>query len=505
MAIATLDASVVDELVAICGEEHVFTGRSALLNRARVPAPFPAHRWEEHIPQAVVLPTSAEQISEVVKLANRRRIPVVPRAGATGLTDGAVPLRHGILVDVKLMNRIVEIDHEDRTVTVEPGINMLKLNEELSKHGYIYPDNPASYPCSLVGGRIGTSGWSLIGGRYGHTRDLVISFEIVLPTGEILRVGDGGGPKVRKSSSGYQLKHLFMGHQGTLGIVTEATLELVPRPEAEFSAFFSYSSYLDAWRATGDFARSGLATLAGVVLFDEEKVAYLRRDDEAYIPQPDTVRAVVATAMYGQADEVRAGAKQLMRISKANGSRYLGDEISQGDWASRHDRYATPQHGRTRNGQVALMSWHCEDAAINYSKLPEVRDGWRRIVNGLRERFDAFDDWGMFAYTNGAYKPWGDYLTEIDVGIWESKWDDEMWAAWVDAKREIARVSIEAGGSISACHGSCREGEVDLVPMELGGGFEIMKTIKRALDPLNVMNPGKYLLDQAYEDTEEVE
>ena len=127
---------------------------------------------------------------------------------------------------------------------------MLKLNEELRKHGYIYPDNPASYPCSLVGGRIGTSGWSLIGARYGHTRDLVISFEIVLPTGEIIRVGDGGGRKVRKSSSGYQLKHLFMGHQGTLGIVTEATLELVKRPEAEFSMFLAYEDYMDAWRAT---------------------------------------------------------------------------------------------------------------------------------------------------------------------------------------------------------------------------------------------------------------
>ncbi len=230
MAVAALPDTLIDELVAICGEEHVFTGRSALFNRARVPSPFPAHRWEEFIPQAVVLPTSAEQISEVVKLANRERVPVVPRAGATGLTDGAVPLRHGILVDVKLMNKILEIDIEDRTVTVQPGINMLKLSQELQPLGFIYPDNPASYPCSLVGGRIGTSGWSLIGGRYGHTRDLVISFEIVLPTGEIIRVGDGGGRKVRKSSSGYQLKHLFMGHQGTLGIVTEATLELVKRP-----------------------------------------------------------------------------------------------------------------------------------------------------------------------------------------------------------------------------------------------------------------------------------
>lgn len=500
MAIASLPDTVVDELVAVCSEERVLTGKSALFNRARVPAPFPVHRWEEHVPQAVVLPTSADEVADIVKVANRYGVPVVPRAGATGLSDGAVPLRHGILVDVKLMNRILEIDHEDRTVTVQPGINMLKLNEELKKHGYIYPDDPASYPCSLVGGRIGTSGWSLLGARYGHTRDLVISFEIVLPTGNIVRVGDGGGKKSRKSSSGFQLKHLFMGHQGTLGIVTEATLELVPRPEAEFSAFFAYPDYERAWRATGDFARSGLATLAGVVLFDEWKLDYLRRDDEAYIPQPEWVKGVTAVAMYGQTDEVRAGAKQIMRISKSNGSHYLGDEISHGDWASRHDRYATPQHGRTRNGQVALMSWHCEDAAIPYSQLPAVREKWHAIADQLIERFDTFDDWGMFCYTNGAFKPWADYLTEIDIGIWEMKWDEESWAAWVDAKREIARVAIEHGGSITACHGSCRAGEVDLVPLELGGGFDVMLKIKNALDPNNIMNPGKYLLDRAYEE-----
>jgi glycolate oxidase len=204
--------------------------------------------------------------------------------------------------------------------------------------------------------------------------------------------------------------------------------------------------------------------------------------------------------MYGNEDEVKASAKRMLRIGKASGGTYLGDEISQGDWASRHDRYATPQHGRTRDGQVALMSWHCEDAAILYSQLPAVREKWHAVAASLRERFDMFDDWGMFAYTNGAFKSWGDYLTEIDIGIWEMKWDDESWAAWVDAKREIARIAIEHGGSISACHGSCREGEVDLVPLELGGGFEVMKKIKRTLDPNNIMNPGKYLLDEAYEE-----
>jgi glycolate oxidase len=502
MATAALSDEVVGELNQICGESHVLTNLSARYNRTRVPAPFPLHAWEEHIPDVVVLPTSAEQISEVVKLANRFRLPVVARAGGTGLTDGAVPLRHGIVVDVKLMNRILDIDLVDRTVTVQPGINMLKLNEELRKHGVIYPDNPASYPCSLVGGRIGTSGWSLIGGRYGHTRDLVISFQMVLPTGELIEVGDGGGRKVRKSSTGFQLKHLFMGHQGTLGIVTEATLELVPRPEAEFAGFFWYPDYMTAWESTGALAKSGIATLAGVVLFDERKLDYLRRDDEAYIPQPPEVKSVVATAMYGNADEVRAGAKRLLKIGLETGGTYLGDEISHGDWAARHDRYATPLHGRLRSGQVVPMSWHCEDAAIPYSALPRVREEWHAIADRLIERFEMFDDWGMFAYTNGPYKPWGDYLTEIDIGIWEMRWDEESWAAWVDAKRDIAEVAIRHGGSISACHGACREGEVDLVPLELGGGFDVMKKIKRTLDPNNIMNPGKYLLDQAYEEDE---
>src|SRR5215203_4851894 len=288
--VMTVDGTVVAELEAIMNEPRsVLTGISSRANRARVPAPFPLHRWAEHMPAVVVLPRTAEQVSEIIKLANRVKIPVVPRAGGTGLNDGAVPLRGG--------------------VTVGPGINMLKLNEELKKYGVFYPDTPASYPCSLVGGRIACSGWSLLGSRFGHTRDLVVSFEIVLPTGEIIQVGDGGGKKVRKSSTGYHLKHLFMGHQGTLGIVTEATLELVPRPEAEFAAFFAFDDFGNAWHSTGALARSGLATLAGVVLFDEWKVAYLRRDDEAYIPQAPNVKALVAVAMYGSRTEVEPASK----------------------------------------------------------------------------------------------------------------------------------------------------------------------------------------------------
>ena len=240
-----------------------------------------------------------------------------------------------------------------------------------------------------------------------------------------------------------------------------------------------------------------MSTFSGAVLFDEWKVAYLRRDDEAYIPQPNDVRALVCAVLYGYEDEVRPGGKRLFRIAKEHGARYLGDEISEGDWAARHDRYATPLHGRTKAGQVVPMSWHCEDAAVNYSNLPAVSKAWHEIVADLRRRTDVFDDWGMFTYTSG--NTGVDYLTEIDVGIWEQQLDDRAWEMWVKAKRDIAAVSLAHQGSISACHGSCREGEVDLVPDELGRGFDLMLDLKRTLDPNNVMNPGKYQLDRAYE------
>ena len=487
--------TVVRALRTVLADEQILTGRADRFNRARVPAPFPVHRWAERIPDVVVLPTSTEQVAAVVKIANDLRVPVVPRDGGTGLTDGAVPLRGGILVDVKRMNQVHELDLVNRTVTVGTGINMLKLNEYLAPFGLIYPDDPASYPCSLVGGRIGTSGWSLIGARYGHTRDLVLSFDHVLPTGEILHVGDGIGRKVSKSSSGYQLKHLFMGHQGTLGIATRATLKLFPKPEAELSPFWSFDNYDDAYACTGALARAGVATFAGAVLFDEHKVAYLRRDDEAYIPQPTDVRALVCAVMYGFEDEVRAGGRRLFRIAKEHGARYLGDEISRGRLGGPprplRDTAARPDQGRPgRADELALRGRGDQLLAA-----ASVTRAWHEIVADLRRRTDVFDDWGMFAYTQGSTGV--DYLTEIDIGIWEQQLDDRAWSMWVDAKRAIARVSLDHGGSISACHGSCREGEVDLVPEELGRGFDVMLDIKRTLDPHNIMNPGKYHLDRA--------
>jgi glycolate oxidase len=494
---SALGCDVIRDLIEAVGPDNVLVDKPSRYVRARVPAPFPVHRWNERLPDAVVLPGNTEEVAKVVRIANHYKVPIVPRAGGTGLTDGAVPECGGIVLDVKRLNKIVEIDTGLRTATVGVALNMQKLNERLLQHGLLYPDDPASYPCALIGGRIGTSGWSLLGSRYGHTRDLVISFTMVTPTGEIVQIGDGGGKKVTKSSSGLSLKHLFMGHQGTLGIATEATLKLYPKPEAEFAAFFGFTNYEAAWRAARKFAQVGAATFAGAVLFDERKVAYLRRDDEVWIPQPKEIVSLTAVAAYGFADEVECAARRYMKAGRDLGGRYLGDAISTGDWASRHDRYATPLHGRCRSGQVVPMSWHCEDAALTWDVIPQVRNEWHAVVDNLIRQHDLFDDWGMFTYTSG---PTGvDALVEVDVGIWEQNLDDASWNAWIAAKREISQITLKYGGSMSACHGSCREGEVDLLPQELGAGvWDIQKKIKAALDPNHIMNTGKYLFNQAY-------
>ena len=200
--------------------------------------------------------------------------------------------------------------------------------------------------------------------------------------------------------------------------------------------------------------------------------------------------------MYGYEDEVRPAGKRLFRIAKEHGARYLGDEISRATGlrgTTATPRPARPHQGRTGGADELAL----RDAAITYTDLPSVTKAWHEIVADLRRRTDVFDDWGMFAYTSG--NTGVDYLTEIDVGIWEQQLDDRAWEMWVKTKRDIAAVALAHHGSISACHGSCREGEVDLVPDELGRGFDVMLDIKRALDPNNIMNPGKYLLDRAYE------
>ena len=491
----------IDDLRAALGAKYVLTEPYHRAIRSASAAPFGLHLWRDTLPDVVVRPGSTAEVVEVVKIANQWRVPIVPRGAGAGLADGAMPLKRGIVLDVKRMHEVLEIDDENHTVTVQPGINMMELNKILRPLNLWFPDDPASYPVNVLGGRIGTGGWSLVGGGYGHIPDNVVSMEVVLPTGALIRVGEGGGRKVRKSSTGYRLKDLFIGHQGSLGICTEVTLDLAPRPEAEFPAFFAMRSWEEAHRLTLALGKSGLRTLCGIFQFDERKIDFLRRDDEAWIPLPQWVKGAVGTICYGTHAEVSAAKTIIFDIAHAHGGTYLGQEMSEGDWASRHDRYHLAYHGRS-HGEIRLLAWSIDDCAVPWASLPAVKKRWYEIADALVDKYpEHFDVWGMFMYTNNPFRPWGDHLAEFDIGINELEMTPEIWRDWIEAKTEIARVAVQHGGSVSACHGGTREGEVNVSCYEelAQGQFDLMKQIKKMLDPNNNMNPGKYNLDEAYE------
>ncbi|MDY6267743.1 MAG: FAD-linked oxidase C-terminal domain-containing protein, partial [Selenomonadaceae bacterium] len=325
--------------------------------------------------------------------------------------------------------------------------------------------------------------------------------EVVLPTGEVVWLGKGGSRKCRNSSAGYRMLELFFGHQGTLGVVTEIVVDCCPKPEVEFPSYYGFASYEEAYNALFQIGISGVKCAVNYIMFDDEKIDFLRRDDEAFIPLPESVKCVVMATFAGTEGEVLAARKKILGIMKKMKGTYLGEEQAWGDWATRHDRYHLAVHCRDGEGQVVTMSWHCEDNCMIHSELPEFTHGLHKIVKKYVDKYDnIFNDAGCFIYCGGPYRTWGDYLAEVDVFINEYAMTPELWEVWLDMKREIAELAVDLGGSISICHGACREGDVDVfIEKECADGqFEMMKKIKKLFDPNNIMNPGKYRLDLAY-------
>ena len=307
-------------------------------NRARVPAPFPVHRWSERLPDLAVLPTSTEQVAGVVRIANdqgadraarRRHRPHRRRR----------PLRGGIVVDVKRMNQIKELDLENRTVTVGTGINMLKLNEVLGQHGLIYP-TPGVVP--LLAGRRADRHQRLAADR--------LPLRATARPGAQLRprAADRGRDALPATGSAQDQQVVqrlpaqapLHGPPGHARHRNGSDAQAVPETRGRAVAVLGLRQLRRRLRLCGGLARAGVATFAGAVLFDEWKVAYLRRDDEAYIPQPSDVRAACAV-MYGYEDEVRPAAGGCS-ASQQYGARYLGDEISRG--TGRPATTAMPRH-----------------------------------------------------------------------------------------------------------------------------------------------------------------
>jgi alkyldihydroxyacetonephosphate synthase len=427
----------------------------------------------EQRPLAVVQPASTEEVVRLVQFARKQHIPLVPYGGGSGLMGGALSIRPGIVVDMKHMNHIVSIDRESMTVQVQSGIQLRPLGEQLAQHGLLLGHDPWSISIATVGGAIGTHGLGYLGGRYGSIGSQMLGLEVVLGDGEVVRTNP-----LRKRSTGPDLTRLFIGAEGTLGIVTEATLQVFPQPEQRSLLGFTFSDFPTGFRAVLAMQQQGVLSTSMDLAADSWHVDLQERRGFPP-PQPPQLRLVFD----GLAGEVAVQCDKATRIARNfDGSAIAQDELRD-YWDNRHaiaDRWARDpelREGRWLETPFGKSQFDFLHMALPASRLFEFRE---RAFARMQER--------------------SVFLCEEGVWIWPECYalvlycrqtrDNDAAVLMRDTTEAIYRLAQEVGGSIEYVHGiGLRLGH--LMEHELGSGMHALRALKAAFDPDNIMNPGK--------------
>ncbi|MCP2598076.1 FAD-binding protein [Candidatus Aminicenantes bacterium AC-335-L06] len=262
-----INKKIIRQLKKIVGSEWVYEEIEK-----RICYSYDATRLE-YLPEIVIKPASEEEISQILKIANQNLIPIYPRGAGTGMSGGALPIKGGIALVMTRMDRIIEINTENLTATVEPGVITANLQKEVEKLGLFYPPDPASVKFSTIGGNVAESAGGLRCLKYGTTKDYVLKIRAVLPTGEIITTGS----ETMKSVVGYDLTRLLVGSEGTLAVFTEITLKLIPKPEFKKTMMITFESILEAGKTVSEIIKNRIIPSA-MEFIDEEGINCLRQN-----------------------------------------------------------------------------------------------------------------------------------------------------------------------------------------------------------------------------------
>jgi FAD/FMN-containing dehydrogenase len=469
--------TLIDTLQHLFGQEHVLVTSEARTTFARDALRphrgFAAMTTLEQQPLAVVQPGSTEEVVRLVKLARQYCVPLVPYGGGSGLMGGALSVRPGIVVDMKRMSRVLELDTQAMTVCVQSGIRLRSLGEKLAEHGLLLGHDPWSISIATVGGAIGTNGLGYLGGRYGSMGEQVVGLEVVLGTGEIIRT-----PPLRKRSTGPDLTRLFIGAEGTLGIVTEATLRIFPQPQRRALIGFHFSDFPAGFRALLAMQRHGVLPTSLDLAVDNWPVDLQERRNFPP-PQPPLLRLVFD----GLTQEVEALCTEARRIAYDCAATDLGQNELEEYWEARHaiaDRWA--QNPELREGKWLETPQGKSQFDFLHMTVP--------VARLLEFRAQAF----ARIQANGVA------LCEEGVWIWPECYSLVLYcrqtrgnnAAQIMRRttEEIYRLVQETGGSIEYVHGVGVR-LAHLMQRELSSGLAVLRSLKAGLDPDGIMNPGK--------------
>ncbi|PGS48099.1 glycolate oxidase subunit GlcD [Bacillus sp. AFS041924] len=419
----------------------------------------------QSLPDAVISPRSTKEISEVVKICNENHIPIVPRGSGTNLCGGTCPTDGGIVLLFKHLNNILEIDEENLTITVQPGVITLDMINTIEEKGLFYPPDPSSMKISTIGGNINENSGGLRGLKYGVTRDYVIALEIVLANGDIIRTGG----KLAKDVAGYDFTRLFVGSEGTLGIITEATLKLIPMPETKKTMLALYDSLEDAAKTVSKIIANKIIPTS-LEFMDQPTLEVV--ENFAQIGLPTDVKAVLLIEQDGPGEVVNRDIELIKSIC-------LQEKCSSVSVAKSEEEAVALRTAR-RSALSALAQLRpttiLEDATVPRSKIAEMVTAINEIAVKHNVKICTFGHAG-----DGNLHP----TCPTDAR------DHEEMERVEEAFAEIFEKAIELGGTITGEHGV---GIVKAPYLELKLGKEginAMLAVKSALDPNHIMNPGK--------------
>ncbi len=464
------EADIVSRLTDLVGMERVVTDPVLLAEYRGIawgpPTSKVALRWPIGAPVAVIRPATTADVVGTVAVARLSGVPVVPFGAGTGVQAGATPLAGSIVLDLGAMNHVIEISKENQIARVEPGVVLGDLDRLVAAHGLLVGHDPWSQPIASVGGATSTNGVGYLAGKYGSMGEQVLGMEVVLATGEVLNVR-----AVPKASTGPQLRNLFVGAEGVFGIITRIDVRLFPIPEARALSGYWFPRFEDGLRAVEDMQQIGLRP--AMTDYEEDGEAL-----PALGTQPD-----VPSAMYlcfdGFREEVDAQRKRADQICRSRGGAAMPPNEAQNFWDTRHapaERYVeqkaqgSPWSVRRRVASLIDVTLPAREILPYRMRAAELVARYNLVLTGS----------GLWAMP----ELYSVHLRHIEP-------ESANAAAEVDEGTDAAlRLAHEMGGSMEYCHGVGLR-YAHLMGSEWGDGLEVLRRIKRSLDPDGIMNPGK--------------
>ena len=458
-----MEQEVVDTLIKIVGKENVTTELTDKITHS-----YDATQ-QTYLPDVVVFASSTEQVRQVVRLAVKKKVPVLPRGAGSGFTGGTLPVNGGIVLVLSGMDKILEIDTENLTAEVEPGVVTAELQRQVEKKGLFYPPDPASKEYSTLGGNVAECAGGPRCVKYGVTKDYVMGLEVVTPTGDVIRTGG----KTLKNVVGYDLTKLFVGSEGTLGIITSITLKLIPKPAAKKTMLVQFE--------TIDGAAESVSAIIGAKIIpttlefmDAATIDCIRHKSD--MPISESCRAILIIEVDGDPVILNAQADRIQAVIAPYGvleTRVAEtDEDSEAIWKVR--RIVSPSLRQVNPDKFN------EDIVVPRSKVPDMI----RALEAISKKYGV-------PIVNFGHAGDGNIHVNVMVDMKEAGMADTIELVM----EEIFAAAVSLKGSISGEHG-IGTSKAKYMSMELNEEtIAYMQRIKAALDPHNILNPGKIFTD----------